>query len=146
MEVEASSCAMNEEAKCEALEKATINADEEKFFQVGVQLPLQEKEELLAFLRENVDVFACSAYEAPKVDLDFICHHLNVNPNVVPKKQPPRHSSREHIEAVKEEVTNLKRTGAIKEVFYPKWLTNMVVVNKKNGKWRVCVDLTDLNN
>ena len=145
MEVEASSCAMNEEAKCEGLEKVTINANEEKFFQVGVQLPLQEKE-LLAFLRENVDVFAWSAYEAPEVDLDFICHHLNLNPNVVPKKQPPRHSSREHVKAVKEEVTNLKRAGAIKEVFYPEWLTNMVVVNKKNGKWRVCVDLTNLNN
>ena len=56
--------------------KGYINANEEKFFQVGVQLPLQEKE-LLAFLRENVDVFAWSAYEAPEVDLDFICHHLN---------------------------------------------------------------------
>ena len=93
-----------------------------------------------------MDVFAWSAYEAPEVDLDFICHHLNVNPNVVPKKQPPRHSSREHVKAVKEEVTNLKRAGAIKEVFYLEWLTNMVVVNKKNGKWRVCVDLTNLNN
>ena len=56
--------------------KGYINANEEKFFQVGVQLPLQEKE-LLAFLRENVDVFAWSAYEAPEMDLDFICHHLN---------------------------------------------------------------------
>ena len=80
--------------------KGYNNANEENFFQVGVQLPLQEKEELLAFLQENVDVFAWSAYEAPEVDLDFICHHLNVNPNVVLKKQPPRHSSREHAEAV----------------------------------------------
>ena len=39
----------------------------------------------------------------------------------------------------------LKQAGAIKEVFYPEWLTNMVVVKKKNGKWRVCVDFTDLN-
>ena len=39
----------------------------------------------------------------------------------------------------------LKQAGAIKEVFYPVWLTNMVVVKKKNGKWRVCVDFTDLN-
>ena len=45
----------------------------------------------------------------------------------------------------KEEVTKLKRAGAIKEVFYPEWLANMVVMNKKNGKWRVYVDLTDLN-
>ena len=34
---------------------------------------------------------------------------------------------------------------AIKEVFYPKWLANIVVVKKKNGKRRVCVDFTYLN-
>ena len=34
---------------------------------------------------------------------------------------------------------------AIKELFYPKWLINTVVVKKKNGKWRVCVDFTNLN-
>ena len=39
----------------------------------------------------------------------------------------------------------LKQAGAIKEVFYPEWLTNTVVVKKKSGKWRVCVDFTDLN-
>ena len=39
----------------------------------------------------------------------------------------------------------LKQAGVIKEVFYPKWLANMVVVMKKNGKWRVCVDFTNLN-
>ena len=37
-----------------------------------------------------------------------------------PQKQPPRHSSIDHSEAVKEEVTKLKQVGAIKEVFYPK--------------------------
>ena len=39
----------------------------------------------------------------------------------------------------------LKQAGAIKEMFYPKWLANTVVVKKKSGKWRVCVDFTDLN-
>ena len=39
----------------------------------------------------------------------------------------------------------LKRAGAIKEVFYPEWLANTVMVKKKNGKWRVCIDFTDLN-
>ena len=40
----------------------------------------------------------------------------------------------------------LKQTEAIKEVFYFEWLTNTMVVKKKNGKWQVCVDFTDLNN
>ena len=39
----------------------------------------------------------------------------------------------------------LKQAGAIKEVFYPEWLANIVVVKKKSRKWRVCVDFTDLN-
>ena len=39
----------------------------------------------------------------------------------------------------------MKEVGAIKEVFFPEWLANTVVVKKKNGKWRVCVDFTDLN-
>ena len=72
------------------------------------------------FLRENIDVFAWNAYKAPGVDPDFICHHLNVNPSILPKKQPPRHSSKEHFDAVKEEVKKLKQAGAIKEVFYSK--------------------------
>ena len=42
-------------------------------------------------------------------------------------------------------MTKLKRARAIKEVFYSEWLANTVVVKKKNGKWRVCVDFTDLN-
>ena len=39
----------------------------------------------------------------------------------------------------------LKHAGAIKEVFYPEWLANTIVVKKKSGKWRVCVDFMDLN-
>ena len=39
----------------------------------------------------------------------------------------------------------LKQAGAIKEVFYPEWLVNTVIVKKKSGKWQVCVDFTDLN-
>ena len=42
-------------------------------------------------------------------------------------------------------MTRLKQAGAIKEVFYPEWLANTVVMKKKSGKWRVCVDFTNLN-
>ena len=99
----------------------------------------------MEFLKRNVDVFTWNAYEAPGVDPSFIRHHLNVNPTVTPKKQPPRLSSKDHSDAVKDEVMKLKRAGAIKEVFYLEWLANMVVVKKKSEKWHVCVDFTDLN-
>ena len=79
------------------------------------------------------------------MDPNFICHHLNINPTIVPKKQPPRRSSKEHAEAVKEEMIKFKCAKAIKEVFYQKWLANTAVVKKKTRKWRVCIDFIDLN-
>ena len=90
----------SDEAKCEDLVKITIGDDPEKFFQIGSQLPQQEKEELVEFLKQNIDVFAWNAYEALGVDLEFICHHLNVNPSIVPKKQPLQRPSKEHAKVV----------------------------------------------
>ena len=74
-------------------------------------------------------MFTWNTYKAPRVDLSFICHHLNVNPSVTPKRQQHRRSSKDYSEAVK-----LKQIDAIKEVFYHEWLANTVVVKKKNGK------------
>ena len=131
--------------ECEDLEKVVVADDPEKFFQIGAKLPLQEKASLLEFLRANVGVFAWDPYEAPGVDPNFICHRLNVNLAIMPRRQPPRRPSKEHAEVVRSEVAKFKQAGAIKEVFYPQWLANTVVVKKKTGKWRVCVDFTDLN-
>ena len=112
---------------------------------MGSQLPPREKEGLIGFLRKNVDVFAWDAYDAPGINPNFICHHLNVNPSATPKKQLPRRPSKEHADAITDEVRKLKQADAIKEVFYPKWLANIVIVKKESGKWHVCVDFTDLN-
>ena len=45
-----------------------------------------------------------------------------------------------------EEAKKLLTTGFILEVFYPEWLTNVVMVKKSNDQWRMCVDFTNLNN
>ena len=74
------------EAKCKDLEKVVVGDTSEKFFQVGAQLPPQEKEELVEFLKRNIDVFAWDACDAPGIDLAFICHHLNINLSIAPKK------------------------------------------------------------
>ena len=75
---------------------------------MGSYLPPLEKAELVKFLKVNIDVFAWSTYDVPMIDLEFICHQLNVNPKVTPRKQPPRCSSKEHVEAVRVEVNKLK--------------------------------------
>ena len=74
--------------KCEDLEKVVIGDDPERFFQVGAQIPLLEKEQLVDLLRRNVDVYAWNADETLGLDPNFICHYVNVNPSITPKRQP----------------------------------------------------------
>ena len=100
---------------------------------------------MLLFLLQNMDVFAWNSYEVPGVDPEFIVHKLNVDPSFPPKKKKPRRASKEYVDAVNLEVQRLKEAGVIREIFFPRWLANTVAVKKKNGKWRVCVDFTDLN-
>ena len=100
---------------------------------------------MVEFLKRNIDVFAWEAYDASGINPAFICHHLNVNLSITPKKQPPRCPSREHADEIRDKVMKLKRPRAIKKIFYPEWLANTMVVKKKSGKWRVCVDFMDLN-
>ena len=125
--------------------KVRILQDENRNFLIGSSVVEEEKVELLLFLVQNINVFALNPYEVPGVDREFIVHKLNVDPFYPPKKQKSRRSAKEYVEAIRQEVKKLKVAGAIKEIFFPGWLANNVVVKKKNGKWRVCVDFTDLN-
>ena len=93
-----------------------------------------DKIKVLLLLIQNVDVFAWSPYEVPRVDPEFIMHKLNVDPSFPPKKQKQRRLAREHMEAIRLEVWKLREAGAIREAFFPEWLANTVVVKKKNGK------------
>ena len=47
--------------------------------------------------------------------------------------------------AIKDGVQKLIVVKFIREVYYPDWLAKVVMVKKANGKWRMCVDFTDLN-
>ena len=105
----------------------------------------QDKVEMLLFLMQSVDVFAWSPYEVPGVDPEFIVHKHNVDPSFPPMKQKLWRAAKEHVEVVRSKVQRLKEAGVIREIFFPEWLANTVVVKKKSGKWRVCVDFTDLN-
>ena len=79
------------------------------------------------------------------VDLEVITHRLNVNPSFKTVKQNRRSFSPERQKAINEEVGKLLQEKAIREVEYPEWLANVVLVKKANGKWRLCIDFTDIN-
>jgi hypothetical protein len=127
----------------EALEEFEIG-DSGKKVHIGSQLPQPMKEDLVAFLRRNNDVFSWSHEDMPGIDPSVIVHKLNVDPNHRPVKQRRRAFAAERNIAVTEEVEKLLKAGFIREVDYPEWLANVVMVKKSNGKWRMCVDFTDL--
>jgi hypothetical protein len=79
------------------------------------------------------------------VDKDIIEHALETDEKIAPKKQNLRKMSKEKVKAVEAEVQRLQDAKVIREVKYPVWLANTAPVKKKNGKWRMCVDFTNLN-
>lgn len=112
---------------------------------MGKSLPIKDRVKVLLSLVQNFDVFALSPYKVPQGRLGVYNAYVKRGHLVSPKKQKSRRSTKPHMEAVKEEMEKLKQVGAIKEVFFPNMLANTVVIKKKNGKWRVCIDFTDLN-
>ena len=70
---------------------------------------------------------------------------MAVDATFKPVKQKRRHFNTERNAAVQEEIDKLLKAGFIRESRYPEWIANVVMVTKSNGKWRMCVDYTDLN-
>nr|XP_017250771.1 PREDICTED: uncharacterized protein LOC108221400 [Daucus carota subsp. sativus] len=120
-------------------------ADGDKKVLVGEDLTPTLEANLVEFLTTRLDAFAWDHEDITGISPDVITHKLNVDPDFKPIQQKRRKFAAERNKIVKEEVSRLLKAGMIKEVEYPEWLANVVIVQKKNGKWRVCVDYTDLN-
>jgi hypothetical protein len=79
------------------------------------------------------------------VSCTVIEHGLGIDPSVHPKKQRLRKMFDEKAEAAKVEVHRLLEAKFIEPISYPIWLANVGMVQKKSGKWRMCIDFTSLN-
>nr|AAT47106.1 putative polyprotein [Oryza sativa Japonica Group] len=121
------------------------DADPTKLVSLGGDMGEEEVESILEVLKKNIDTFAWSPDEVGGVPADLIMHHLAVKLDIKPRKQKLRKMSADRQEAAKAEVQKLLRAGVIQEIDHPEWLVNPVLVRKSNGKWRMCVDFSDLN-
>src|ERR1041385_8349173 len=81
----------------------------------------------------------------PRVPRELAEHKLHIRPGSKRIKQPLWRFLEEKRGAIGDEIAKLLAAGFIKEVFYPDWLANPVLVPKKNGTWRMCIDYTCLN-
>jgi hypothetical protein len=81
----------------------------------------------------------------PGVPRKLIEHELHPDPKAKPVKQRLCHFTQDKKDVIKKEIAILLDVGFIKEVYHPDWLTNPVLIPKKNKNWRMCVDYTNLN-
>ena len=129
----------------EELEPVSLDDDSEHLAYIGSKLEEDLKSLLTHFLRKNKDVFAWKQADMGGNDPTVITHRLNVSPSFNPIKQKRRSFTPKRQKAINEEVGKLLKEGAIREVEYPEWLANVLLVKKANDKWRLCIDFTDVN-
>ena len=129
----------------EELEPVQIDDNPEHLAYIGSRLAEDLIHPLIHFLKQNKDVFAWKQEDMGGIDPAIITHRLNVSPSFKPVKQKRRSFAPERQKAINEEVGKLLQAGAIREVEYPEWLANVVLVKKVKGKWRLCIDFTDIN-
>jgi hypothetical protein len=103
------------------------------------------REVTILLLKEYADCFAWNYTEMPGLDRNIVEHRLPLKPGFRPFQQRVRQMKAEVLEEVKKEVEKMIEAGFIRTCRYAEWISNVVSVQKKDGRWRVCVDFRELN-
>ncbi|GJZ98864.1 reverse transcriptase domain-containing protein [Tanacetum coccineum] len=72
-------------------------------------------------------------------------HNLDTYPHIEPKAQKKRSLALDRMKVVTDEVNEWLKAGIVRQVRYPTWVANPVLVKKVDGSWRMCIDFKYLN-
>jgi hypothetical protein len=100
---------------------------------------------MIVLLKEYADCFAWDYTEMPGLDRSIVEHRLPLKPGFRPFQQQARQMKAEVLEEVKREAEKMLAADFIRPCRYAEWISSVVPVQKKDGRWRVCVDFRDLN-
>ena len=127
--------------------QVNISGEKEEPKLVWIASKLEEHEEklLLETLKNYKDVFAWSYKDLKGVDPAICQHTIPMMQDAKPTKQRPYTYNDTFARKIKEEIDKLKEAEFIYEIEHTDWVSPIVVVPKKNGKLRVCVNLKKVN-
>lgn len=117
----------------------------EKQVRIGQQMHPGTWEAVEQVLKENHDMFAWQPEDMVGIDPRIVMHKLNIQPDAKPVQQQRRRFGAQQDEIIRKEAEELLAIEHIREIQFPRWLVNVVLVPKRNGNWRMCVDFQQLN-
>ncbi|KAL0445094.1 UNVERIFIED_CONTAM: hypothetical protein Slati_2232100 [Sesamum latifolium] len=106
---------------------------------------MQPEKEVIQCLQRNIDIFVWTPKDLEGINPNVITHHLNIDPHIRPVKQKKRHFGSEKDKIIQAEVDKLMAAGHIEEIQFSEWLSNVILVPKLGGKWRMCINFKNLN-
>jgi hypothetical protein len=112
---------------------------------ISRKLSPELRELMIVLLKEYTDCFAWDYTEMPGLDRSIVEHRLPLKLGFRPFQQRAWQMKAEVLKEVKKEVEKMLEAGFIRTCRYAEWISSVVPVQKKDGRWRVCVDFKDLN-
>eukprot|EP00253_Pinus_taeda_P032891 PITA_32891 len=118
----------------------TVEIELGKTLNINPNLTDDEKQQLMKLLRENKEAFSWDYTDMKGISPELCTHHIYIKEGSRPVCQPQRRMNPNLREIVKEELQKLLNAGFIYPISDSERVSPLVIVPKKNGKWRVCVD------
>nr|GEU48591.1 reverse transcriptase domain-containing protein [Tanacetum cinerariifolium] len=126
--------------------EALVNpAHPDQLVTIDKNLSLEGATQLKNLLKKNKDIFAWEPSNMTRVPKRIIKHALNTYPSVTPVSQKRRVFSAEKSQVVTQEVAEWLKAEIVRPVKYPTWISNLVLVKKADGSWRICIDFKNIN-